>query len=324
VTGAPIRLLWGEDSFLVREAAMEALGGVQAREVDGADWSGGETADLATPSLFGEPRALLVTNCQDLTDEGLRELRAYVLSPSPDATLVVTGRGIKAAPPIAKDFEKAGFKPERIELARKELSGWLVKRARARDIQLRAPAANTLVELIGESPAELDRAVDQMAAAFPGRPIEPALVERQFRGLGDHKTWEVCDKAFGGDLSGAIRALQAMLAAREEPLVILGGIAARVRDLQRVAAVPADVQPKDAARMAGLRFEWQFKRYRDTARRQPPGALASLHLAVANADRALKNGAGGDVVLPMLLARIAGEVPADTPIEVGSVARALR
>jgi DNA polymerase-3 subunit delta len=318
------RLLWGEDSFLVREAAMEALGGVQAREVDGADWSGGETGDLATPSLFGEPRALLVTNCQDLTDDGLRELRAYLQAPAPDATLVITGRGIKAAPPIAKDVEKSGGQVEKIELARKELTAWLVKRARSRDIQLRPPAANALVELLGETPAELDRAVDQMAAAFPGQPIEPGLVERQFRGLGDHKTWEVCDKAFGGDLSGAIRALQGMLAAREEPLVILGGIAARVRDLQRVAAVPMDVQPKDAARMAGLRFEWQFKRYRDAARRQPPGALESLHLAVANADRALKNGAGGDVVLPMLLARIAGAVPADAPIEVGSVARALR
>jgi DNA polymerase III delta subunit len=115
-----------------------------------------------------------------------------------------------------------------------------------------------------------------------------------------------------------------MLAAREEPLVILGGIAARVRDLQRVAAIPDGVSSAEAARAAGLRFDWQVRRYREAVRRYPPGALGSLHMGVADADRALKNGAGGDVVLPMLLARIAGAVPADAPIEVGSVARALR
>lgn len=51
---APISLLWGEDPFLLREAALELVGPeIQAREIDGAAWQGGELADLATPSLFG-------------------------------------------------------------------------------------------------------------------------------------------------------------------------------------------------------------------------------------------------------------------------------
>ena len=63
---APVYLFWGEDEFLLREAALEILGDLRPREVDGADWEGGETADLATPSLFGERRALLVTNAKAL------------------------------------------------------------------------------------------------------------------------------------------------------------------------------------------------------------------------------------------------------------------
>ncbi|MCA1727795.1 MAG: hypothetical protein LC722_09185 [Actinobacteria bacterium] len=319
-----IRLLWGEDEFLLREAALDALGGVQAASVEGGSWAGGETADLATPSLFGEPRALLVTDCQELTDEGVRELRAYLQGPAPDATLILTGRGLRAAPPIAKDVKEAGGEVDKVEVTKKELTNWLVKRARRRDLDIKPPAINALVEILGEAPAELDQALDQLGSAFPGVPITPQLVERQFRGLGDAKTWEVCDRAFAGDLSGAVRALASILASRGDPLMILGGIAARVRDLEKVASVPEGLSGAEAARAAGLRFEWQLKRYRDTARRYPPGALASLHLGVADADRALKNGASGDVILPMLLARIAGQIPADAPIEVGSVARALR
>ena len=58
---APVTLLWGEDEFLLREAALELLGDLQPVEVDGGLWQGGETGDLATPSLFGERRALKVS-----------------------------------------------------------------------------------------------------------------------------------------------------------------------------------------------------------------------------------------------------------------------
>ena len=65
-------LLWGEYVFLLREAALELLGDLQPVEVDCGLWQGGETGDLATPSLFCERRALLVSNARALPDEGLR------------------------------------------------------------------------------------------------------------------------------------------------------------------------------------------------------------------------------------------------------------
>ncbi|MGZ4137752.1 MAG: hypothetical protein ACXVPX_09295 [Actinomycetota bacterium] len=73
---APVHLVWGEDAFLLREAAAEILGDVQPVEVDAAEWQGGETSDLATPSLFGDRRALLVTDAKSLPDDGVTELKA--------------------------------------------------------------------------------------------------------------------------------------------------------------------------------------------------------------------------------------------------------
>ena len=71
---ASVTLLWGEDEFLLRERALELLGGLKPTEVDAAEWRGSELQDLATPSLFGEPRALLITDAKRLPKEALAEL----------------------------------------------------------------------------------------------------------------------------------------------------------------------------------------------------------------------------------------------------------
>jgi DNA polymerase III delta subunit len=79
----------------------------------------------------------------------------------------------------------------------------------------------------------------------------------------------------------------------------------RVRDLLRVRALPDRLAPTQVAREAGLRFEWQARRYQQQARNFSLGELVSIHDRVADADRALKSGAPGDVVMPVLIAAIA-------------------
>ena len=79
----PVTMLWGEDAFLLREAALAMLGDIQATEVDAAEWEGGELQDLATPSLFGEPRALLVTDCRSLRRRRSASSRPIFARPTP-------------------------------------------------------------------------------------------------------------------------------------------------------------------------------------------------------------------------------------------------
>jgi DNA polymerase III delta subunit len=95
--------------------------------------------------------------------------------------------------------------------------------------------------------------------------------------------------------------------------MLLGAITSRLRDLIRVKSLPERLAPPEAARQAGLRFDWQVRRYREQAKRFSAEELAGLHERVAWADRALKSGATDEVVLPMLVAAIAGE-PAALPV----------
>lgn len=311
----PVYLLWGQDEFLLREAALEILGELRPREVDGAEWEGGETGDLMTPSLFGERRALLVSNAKALPDEGVAEVKRYLDSPDPDAPLIVTvtvGERAKAPAALAKLFEGAGAVVE-VKVQRKDLPGWLAQRARAKELNLAPEGASALVDTLGEDPAALEQALEQLGSAFPGERMTAELVGRQFRGLGEQKIWDLCDRAFARDLPGAMRSLRTIMEGRGEGLMILGGLAARLRDLIRVRALPERMPPGELAKQAGLRFEWQARRYRDLAKRYTLEELAAVHERIVWADRALKSGATDDIVLPMVVTAIAGD-PAAVPV----------
>jgi len=312
---ASVHLLWGEDEFLLREAALELLDGLQPVEVDGGLWQGGETGDLATPSLFGERRALLISDAKALPDEGVRELARYLEAPDPDAPLLlVAGVGDRAKVPAAlvKLVKGVGTVTE-VKIARKELPGWILKRAKAKELDLAPDGAAALVDTLGEEPGSLERALDQLATAFAGERITREIVARQFRGLGEQHVWDLCDKAFSRDLPGAMRSLRTLMEAGEAGLMLLGAITSRLRDLIRVKSLPERLAPAEAAREAGLRFDWQVRRYREQAKRFSPEELAGLHERITWADRALKAGATDDVVLPRLVAAIAGE-PAALPV----------
>lgn len=305
----PVYLLWGEDAFLLREAAFELLGELRPIEVDAADWQGGETADLATPSLFGERRALLVSNARALPEDGVRELDRYIEAPDPDAPLIllaVVGERAKAPAALAKLVKDAGTVTE-VKIQRKELPAWILRRARTKELDLAPDGAAALVETLGEEPGALEQALDQLASAFGGQRVTRETVSRQFRGLGEQHVWDLCDKAFARDLPGAMRSLRTLLEGGEAGLLILGSITARLRDVVRIKALPERMSQVDAARAAGLRFDWQVRRYREQARRFSPEELAEIHEVIAWADRALKSGATDDVVLPLVVTQIAGE-----------------
>ena len=300
-------LLWGDDAFLLRDAALELLGDLRATEVDAADWQGGELQDLATPSLFGEPRALLVSDVRSLPKDAMAELATYLAAPDPDAPLVLcctTAERGKPPAALLKLVEPIGTVSQ-VAVARKDLEGWVLQRAHRHALDLSPPAARVLVDTIGVETARLAAAVQQLASAFAGQRVGPAQVHQQFRGLGEQKTWDLCDKAFGRDLPGAIRSLRAIEESGDEALMVLGGIASRVRDLIRVRSLPERLPAGEVAKRAGLRFDWQARRYLQQARHYTVEDLVRLHERITEVDRALKSGGTADVIMPTLITEIA-------------------
>lgn len=300
-------LVWGEDGFLVRETAEAVLGDIDPTEVDADEWTGAELQDLATPSLFGERRALLVNDARSLTKDAVAQIASYLQAPDPDAVLVIACEvAERGKPPAAlvKAMEGVG-EVRQAQIPRKELEPWLVRRAGEAGIDLTPPAARALVEVMGEEAGPLASSLQQLGSAFPGIKITSKEVHGQFRGLGEQQTWDLCDKAFAKDLPGAMRSLRSIEEMGDDPLKTLGGIALRLRELIKVRALPDRMPPRQVAQEAGLRFDWQARRYQQQARNFSMPELVRLHARITDVDRALKSGATGTVVMPALVSEIA-------------------
>src|SRR5207247_5872636 len=160
-------LLWAEDPYLLRTAALELAGDRRITEVDAAEWHGSELQDLATPSLFGEPRALIVTDMRSLPKDAMAELAVYLASPDLEAPLVlcctVAERG-KPPAALVKLVEPVG-RVTPVQLQKKDLEPWLVQRAKRTGIDLTGPGARALVDTIGQGAAQLAGAVQQLSSA---------------------------------------------------------------------------------------------------------------------------------------------------------------
>jgi DNA polymerase-3 subunit delta len=316
---ASVALLWGENEFLLREAALASFGPDRPQVVDALDWRPGLVADLSTPSLFGEDRGLVLTSAEDLPEDALAEVARHAPDPPPRTRLVlaaVVGSRAKGPPRALSKAVGSGAEVRRVALERRDLPGWV--RGRTRDLGLKADGRGitALIETVGEDPAILHQAIRQVAAVNPPGGLTEESVAAQFRGFGDRRVWEVCDAAFSGNARTALRSLAGMLEAREEPLLVLGGIASRLRDLIRVRSLPPGMSQAQVAKAAGLRFDWQARRYVEQARRFAEEDLAALHADVVEADRTLKQGGAGDVVLSIVVTRIAAA--AAPPVHAGA------
>src|SRR5699024_758370 len=97
---APTVLVHGTESLIaeravqrLRDLAREADPTVEIHDLSGEAAGPGALAQVASPSLFGEPRFVVVPELQAAPDHLVLELLDYVKAPEQDVTLVLVHRG---------------------------------------------------------------------------------------------------------------------------------------------------------------------------------------------------------------------------------------
>ncbi len=226
-TAPPVTLLWGEDDFLLREAALAILGDTKATEVDAAAVGGRASSRVSRRRRSSVSLGrLLVNDAKSLRKETLEEIARYLDAPDPDATLVlscvVAERG-KVPAGLQKLVEPVG-EVRKVDIARRELEPWLVARAkaaRARPGDPRAPARSSRHS--APSPVSWSRRSNSSRTRSPASASDLVRSPSSSAGLGEQKTWDLCDRAFGKDLPGAIRSLRSIEEGGDEALMVLGG-----------------------------------------------------------------------------------------------------
>lgn len=311
---APVVLVQGAEGLLVDRAverltqlAREADPEVERTVVDASTYQSGMLSQLTSPSLFGEPRIVVLAGAQAASDALLTDVVSYLTAPAPDVWLVVEHRGgvrgkkmldavkasgapVVACEPIKKDADKVAFASAEFRRASRRASPGAVR---------------ALVEAVGSDLRELAAACSQLVADSE-RAIDEAAVEKYYGGRVEATGFRVADAAIAGDAGQAVSLLRHALATGADPVPVVAALAMKLRTLAKVAGLRG--RGRSAADL-GL-APWQVDRARRDLAGWTPEGLATAISATAQADAEVK-GAGRDPVFAveravLVVARSAG------------------
>lgn len=296
---APLVLVHGSESLLAERAvdrvvalARERDPEVEVTRLDGASYQPGQLRVVASPSLFDEPRVVVLEELQSATEAAFDDVTAYLTDPAPEVVLVLRHGGGVRGKKALEAIRAAGAVQVACEPLKKDADKLAFATAELRRAGRRAePAAiRALLEACGADLRELAAACQQLVADSAG-PISAELVARYYGGRVEATGFKVADAAAEGRAGDAVALLRHALATGTDPVPLVAALAVRLRTLAKVAA--ARGRGMDA-RDLGL-APWQVDKARRELASWTPEGLAEAITAVAQADAEVK-GAGRDPV----------------------------
>ena len=294
MTHAVAYLVTGPQEVLVRREAdriIEELRGAAGGEIELTDVRADDVAeqglpDLQTGSLFGGPRVVRIRDAQDLGADAQQQLRALLEQPPAEGTLVLTASGTGRIRSLAQRIDKLGGRIDAAPPRDWDVGAWrrlaaaeLARHGREAD----GGAVQSLLDHAGLDVGALVEKAAQVAAAAPAGAITGAQVDAVVVGHGSRGAFAVADAMCEGDAAEAVRLLRGTLDAGNEPVMILGALAYRIR---AIVAVAGQVASKE---QTGLGISSGQARHLDAARGAfGPGDLTRAYRHLADADVALK------------------------------------
>lgn len=305
-------LVHGPEPLLVEELVDRVAAHVLAEEVPGGPNRQVLYADTVTPDelvtagqalpLFGTRRLVLVRGLADAPVKTVERLRLAIEAararpgewPEEGTTVVLIAAGAVRRAPALRVVAEA----EQVEVSAPggpAVASWLRDRARAARLDLEPEAAQALIALLGE---DLGRLAGELtkAALFTGP--ERRITEEVVRALSGEgrvrQYWELTQALEAGERATALRVLQNLLEAGEEPLALLGQLVGYVRDIWRAQA--GLDQRMTARQVAALlprrRPEWAVERLMARAAGWQAQGLTRAARRCFETEQRLKSSAG--------------------------------
>jgi DNA polymerase III subunit delta len=283
----PAYLLLG-DEFLADEALDKVRAEVGTDPLSEVSFDAGAApaeivGALETASLLGGRRLVVIHRAQELKKDQLKSLESYLDSPSPASVLVLVSSGRNT---LADAVKRSGAVVTLTPPRGRALLGWLRERARGRGLRLDERGGWALIDSVGSELRDLDKALEQLSTALGGGVVVGAEeVRHAFPRLTDQRIYALTDAVGDRKLPDAMNALRRLLDQGEEPLVIIGALAAHVRRMI-VALAHADGGPRAVGSALGLptwragRLHRQARSYREEEMMTALSVLAATDLDI--------------------------------------------
>lgn len=289
-------LVAGPETLLIDRGVERVIRAARERSEDldvvrlfGATYTAGELLLQASPSLFGGDKLILVRDLDEATDELVADLEAYLASPDPDITLVVTHKGGQRGKRVLDALKKA--RAEVIDApalkSERDKTDFVQREFSAAGRTVRPDAVHALVDAVGKDLRELASACQQLISDTHGV-IDLDLVTTYHAGKVEATGFRVADAAMTGNAGEALRLLRHAFAVGVDPVPIVAVLASQLRQLAKVEAAGRG-RSADLARQVGL-APWQVDKALRVLGGWDSEGLGRSIQAVAAADFEVKGG----------------------------------
>ncbi|MEY4321821.1 MAG: hypothetical protein RL167_549 [Actinomycetota bacterium] len=301
-TPAPVVFISGGEEYLasrairsIREQLKQVDEALEFHEVNSADYQSGQLLNLTSPSLFAEPRLVVVSGVEKCSDAFIEDGIQYLSQPTDETCVIIRHNGSSVRG--KKLIESLRASSITIELPCLEIKkdaervAFVQAEFKAANRQITVGAVRALLDAFADDLAELASACSQLLQDNSEQ-ITDAVVERYYGGRVETNAFKVADAAFAGQTGAALALLRHALATGADPVPMVAALSMKVRQL-------AKLHSNRAASPQSLGMApWQLDRARKDLVGWSEEGLAAAIQAVATADAAAK-GAERDPVFAL-------------------------
>jgi len=291
-SAAPVVFISGPEEYLagrairsIREQLKNLDSSLEIHELDAAEYSAGTLLNLTSPSLFAEPRLVIIRGLEKCSDDLITDGIDYLTNPTEDTTLILRHNGSSVR---GKKFVEAIRETEvATEIACAEIKkdadrqAFVVAEFAHAQRKIAPGAVRALLDAFADDTAELAAACSQLLMDSADS-ITEEIVDRYYGGRVETNAFKVADAALAGRSGEAMALLRHALATGADPVPLVAAISMKIRQMAKIYG-----NRSASAQSLGM-APWQLDRARKDLAGWSDDGLAAAIQAMADADAAAK------------------------------------
>ena len=292
IAPAPVILVSGPEQHFassairrVREALRKQNPELEIHEVDANDYGSNQIFAIASPSLFSEPRLIIIDGMERCTDAFIEDGKKYLQNLAEDTTLIIRHNGSSVRGKALLEALRANDDVVEVECPKTDKEGPLSAFVKAEFAEhgrkVTDGAIRALVNAFANDLAELASACEQVMSDSAEQ-IDEALVDRYFGGRVETSVWVIIDAALEGREGDALMLLRHGLNSGVDMIPLIAAFSSKFHQLARILN-DRGVQPATLGMTA-----WQLNTVRKSVAGWDDDGMAEVLKAIAEADFAAK------------------------------------
>lgn len=289
---APVVLVIGPENYLadsatrlMREQLRNEQPNLEIHEVAADDYTPGDLLALSSPSLFSEPRFVVVSALENASAAFSADLESSLAQPISDTTLVLRHSGAvgraKGILDLVRRFDRVEIKCDEVTAA--DRPSFVQAHFSSHGRKITQDGVRALTDAFADDLVELAAACDQLLQDAIGD-VTGQIVDTYFGGRVETTSFKIVDAAIAGRTGEALSLMRHALATGSDPIAINAAFAMKIRQIAKV------IGNRSGNPAAMGMAAWQMKQALKAANSWNDEGLAKVIIAIADVDAAAKGG----------------------------------